>query len=79
MVVLGLPSMKNDSISVEIQRRWIQGEHLKGSRKSGNLWSFPPNISIRSRGNYAMQYAVIGIFSRCVLTIVREGSFVEVY
>jgi hypothetical protein len=37
----------------------------------------PQNISIRSRGKYAMRYVVICIFFRCVLTIVREGYFVE--
>jgi len=71
--------MKNDSISVETQRRWLQGEHLKSSVESGNLRSYPLNISIRSRGKYAMQYAVICIYFRCVLTIVQEGSFVEAY
>jgi len=34
--------MKNDSISVETQRRWLQGEPLMRSVKSGILISYPP-------------------------------------
>ena len=67
--------MKNDSISVETQRRWLQGGPLKRSVNSGILVSYPLNISIRSRGKHAMQYVGICILFKCVLTIVREGYF----
>lgn len=72
--------MKNNSISVETQRRWLQGEHLKSSVKSGSLKSYPPQTFQYVReGNMQCDMQSYAYFFRCVLTIVQEGSFVEAY